>query len=97
MARWTGDFVKMSPPGGESFVDVLGRAEKWLAEVHDVARRQHIVCVTHAGFIRAALVVGIGLPAERAVSIACREAHVTALSSGMLGYDVQYMNCSRFQ
>ncbi|MDH5488393.1 MAG: histidine phosphatase family protein [Rhodospirillaceae bacterium] len=57
-----------APPNGESFADLMAR----VAQAIDDLTKQHsgrdIICVAHAGTIRAALAHGLGLGPEKALS-----------------------------
>jgi alpha-ribazole phosphatase len=48
--RWSLDFQQESPPGGESFQDLLKRVA---AAVEDLPRDQTAMVITHAGCLRA--------------------------------------------
>ncbi|MFL5287220.1 MAG: histidine phosphatase family protein [Rhodopila sp.] len=67
---WCENFVHARPPGGESFTDLITRAEAFVA---DIARRHPhgtVLAVTHAGIIRALLAPRRGLGYIDAFSIA---------------------------
>jgi len=67
---WCTDFVHARPPGGESFTDLIARAEDFVA---DSARRHaggRVLAVTHAGVIRALLAPRRGVGYTDAFSIA---------------------------
>jgi alpha-ribazole phosphatase len=67
---WCDDFVYARPPGGESFTDLIVRAEDFVA---DAARRHPdgtVLAVTHAGIIRALLAPRRGLSYTDAFGIA---------------------------
>jgi broad specificity phosphatase PhoE len=51
-----------APHGGESLLDVLERVRGWMGGVAGGGAR--IVAITHAGVIRAAIVVALGAPPE---------------------------------
>ncbi|HBG41216.1 MAG TPA: alpha-ribazole phosphatase [Porphyromonadaceae bacterium] len=48
--RWFADYVNTRCPGGESYRDMLARAESFLAEIPSNA--QEVLLVTHAGIVR---------------------------------------------
>lgn len=56
------------PPGGESFVDVMGRVGAALDRLVGDHRGDDVVCVLHSGSIRAALGCALGLSPERALA-----------------------------
>jgi broad specificity phosphatase PhoE len=61
VAAWMGD-PTAAPHGGESIVDLLDRVNAWLAA--RAGRGGRTLAVTHAGVIRAAIVVALGAPAQ---------------------------------
>jgi broad specificity phosphatase PhoE len=62
-------------PGGESFDDVVARITQWLEALPRTDG--DLLAVAHAGSIRAAAVVLLGIPAPRAFSLALDHAHVS--------------------
>lgn len=62
-------------PGGESFDDVVARVTEWLEALP--RRGGDYLVVGHAGSIRAAAVVLLGIPASRAFSLALDHAYVS--------------------
>jgi alpha-ribazole phosphatase len=68
--RWCADFVNLRPPGGESFAELIDRAEKFVDEMADMHAGRTLVAVTHAGVIRALLAPRRGLSYTDAFSIA---------------------------
>ncbi|PPQ33722.1 alpha-ribazole phosphatase family protein [Rhodopila globiformis] len=80
---WCADFVHARPPGGESFKDLIARAEDFVA---DVARRHAdgtVLAVTHAGIIRALLAPRRGLGYADAFSIAVPHGSIHAVSESL--------------
>ncbi len=61
VAAWMSD-PAAAPHGGESIADLLDRVHAWLAA--RAGRGGRTLAVTHAGFIRAAIVVALGAPAQ---------------------------------
>ena len=53
-----------APHGGESLTALLGRVAAWLDVDHAEEDAGHVVAVTHAAVVRAALVVSLGAPAS---------------------------------
>ncbi|MFI3259210.1 MAG: histidine phosphatase family protein [Rikenellaceae bacterium] len=52
--KWFSNFLYERVPGGESFIDLLGRAKSFLSEIDSVS--SDTLIVTHGGFMRAVLV-----------------------------------------
>ncbi|HYW49020.1 MAG TPA: histidine phosphatase family protein, partial [Gemmatimonadaceae bacterium] len=82
LESWMADWTTVRAPGGESFADVVERVRDLLAAI---PRRDDgtTLIVAHAGSIRAAAVVLLGLPASRAFSLAVEHLrlHSFALSA----------------
>jgi alpha-ribazole phosphatase len=67
------------PPGGESFAALSGRVATAIAALTRRHSGRDIVCVGHAGPIRAALAEALALPPERALSFAVDHCSLTRL------------------
>ncbi len=52
---WFEDFIHTATPGGESFLDLMARAESFMVEMQRL--NEDVLAVTHSGFIRAMRVV----------------------------------------
>lgn len=85
--------ASLRPPGGESFVDLVGRVRSVtgsLAGQHPGAR---IAVVAHAGVIRAALAVALDLPPHRALAFGVETLSLTSLTDhGAEGWAVDFVN-----
>ena len=57
-----------APPGGESFLDLMKRVAPAIERLSEQYRGRDIICVAHAGTIRAALAHALGLEPEKALS-----------------------------
>ena len=57
-----------APPGGESFKDLINRARPAIERLNEQYAGRNIICVAHAGTIRAALALALGLDPEKALS-----------------------------
>lgn len=57
---WTNPYYN-APPGGESFHTMAARAGQAIERLSETHAGRDIVCVAHAGTIRAALVLAMGL------------------------------------
>lgn len=66
---WSRDFVNCSPPGGETFAALAERAEACMHEIQQLFPNDKILCVTHAGVIRALLARAWNLPLKNAFQI----------------------------
>ncbi|MFR9650803.1 MAG: histidine phosphatase family protein [Rikenellaceae bacterium] len=52
---WFDDYINVAPPKGESFIDLLHRAESLLELLR--SRGEDAIVVTHSGFIRATMAI----------------------------------------
>jgi len=68
-----------SPPGGESFVDVIDRVAAAVARLSRAHAGGDIVAVAHGGTIRAALALALALEPERALAFAVDNCTLTCL------------------
>ncbi|MEL6316892.1 MAG: histidine phosphatase family protein [Pseudomonadota bacterium] len=67
-AFWSDPGVR-APPGGESFSEVCGRVGEAIAAARaEAASATDVVAVAHAGTVRAALVLALGLNPSRALA-----------------------------
>ncbi|MBV9672488.1 MAG: alpha-ribazole phosphatase family protein [Verrucomicrobia bacterium] len=64
---WVKDFVHEAPHGGESFFALQRRVSQTMEEYRNMG---HVLVITHAGPIRAALCFSLGLPLARAFELA---------------------------
>ena len=67
------------PPGGESFVDLLGRVHPVITRLTAEHRGRDIVAVTHGGTIRAALALALGLDPQAALSFLIENCSLTRI------------------
>ncbi len=58
-----------APPGGESFVGLLARAQPAIARLSQEHAGRDIIAVTHGGSIRAALALALGLAPDAALAL----------------------------
>jgi broad specificity phosphatase PhoE len=72
---WPDDWTTIRAPGGESFDDVVHRVTLWLEALPRDGG--DFLIVGHAGSIRAAAVVLLGIPASRAFALALDHASVS--------------------
>ncbi|HEY9163216.1 MAG TPA: histidine phosphatase family protein [Magnetovibrio sp.] len=79
-AFWA-DPAHVAPPGagGESFADVCARVAGRVAEMTDFYAGRDIVCVAHAGSIRAAVALALGLTPAQALGLDVKNIGLTRL------------------
>jgi alpha-ribazole phosphatase len=68
LRQWTGNFVEIAPPGGESFTDLVERIGDFWQELLQRPYEQ-VLIVTHAGAIRALLARVLDLPLANAFQL----------------------------
>ncbi len=66
-------------PNGESFVEVLTRVERAVTRLNEEHAGRDIIAVAHAGSIRAAIGVALGLDPERSLGFTIHNCSVTRL------------------
>jgi len=81
LAAWMADWVRIRAPGGESFEDVVARAQEWFAELQASAGDETVVVVAHAGAIRALLCIWLAAPLDWAFRFRVEPASVSILIS----------------
>lgn len=71
--RWSRDPIRNRPPGGESIEDLLDRISKSMAELLQERAGKKVMIVSHAGVIRSALVLALGMPIDNfyRISVPC--------------------------
>ncbi|MGB0670515.1 MAG: histidine phosphatase family protein [Rhodospirillales bacterium] len=67
-ARFWEHPIESAPPGGESFKAVIDRVAAGIETATTLADGRSVVCVAHAGSIRAALAVALDLPLDKALA-----------------------------
>lgn len=71
----------ITPPGGESFVDVTERVAEGISRITSKVPDQHVICVAHAGVIRAALTTALRLQPNSALLFQIDHLSVTCLDA----------------
>ena len=68
-----------APPGGESFIDVMGRVSRTIRRLNEQHAGRDIIAVAHGGTIRAALAEALELSPEAALAFAVDNLSLTRL------------------
>jgi broad specificity phosphatase PhoE len=79
---WRGFWLapaRATPPGGESFVDVIARVGPAIARLNSSDGGRDIVAVAHGGTIRAALAIALALEPETALAFSVDNLALTRL------------------
>ncbi|GAA3584013.1 alpha-ribazole phosphatase [Snuella lapsa] len=66
---WMQDFVNISPPNGESYLELASRVNTFFEELKQVQATKNIIIVTHAGAIRAFLAKLLAIELEQSFKI----------------------------
>ncbi len=89
LQRWRENPYRERAPGGESYEDLLARAEAWLAELPTTGR---VAAFAHGGTIRCLLYHFTGLPVAAAWRFQVDTGSVTRLFLGEQGAVLQAVN-----
>lgn len=84
-ARFWRDPTRSAPPAGESFLALIGRVRGGIDALNAAHAGASIVCVGHAGSIRAAIATALGLGPEKALAVAIDTLSVTHMSHSNAG------------
>lgn len=68
-----------TPPGGESFVDLMHRVHRAIERLNREFAGRDVLAVTHGGTIRAALALALGLTPEAALAFAIDNLSLTRI------------------
>lgn len=89
---WTDNALPRPPGDAESMRDVAERVDAWLTSALHRPGWRHIVVVTHAELIRAALCNVVEIPMKNALRVAVDPLSVTHLSHSWMGWQVHAVN-----
>jgi alpha-ribazole phosphatase len=90
--RWGMAYTHTAPPGGETFIELHGRASAFLQEQLARHRGHDVVAVTHAGVIRALLADALNLSLAEVFRFHLDFGSVTQLRMGSGHPVVGYVN-----
>lgn len=85
-----------TPPGGESFAAMVERVRAALEQITAAQAGRDILAVVHAGTIRAALAVALGLTPEQALRFAVKPLSLTRLDWTASGWRVETVNAQPY-
>jgi len=60
--RWADNYASLSPPNGETFTELHGRARHFVEEIKTIHDGRNILVVAHGGWIRALLADVLNMP-----------------------------------
>ncbi len=91
LQEWMRDFVNVSCPGGESYLDLKERVLDWWDELLE-KDNEYVVVVTHAGVIRCLLSQVLEIPLSKSFRIAIDRGNIAAISVNDQRYTVKFIN-----
>jgi broad specificity phosphatase PhoE len=74
--------LKYAPKGGESFLDVKERVERFMQKLHKIHNNKTILIVTHGAIIRSLYAIYLKKPLEEVKGLKTRNAGILILSIG---------------
>jgi alpha-ribazole phosphatase len=66
---WFADYVHTPAPGGESFMDLIARAQSFIEKLASQKQYKNVLIVSHAGTIRALYSIITGTPPQQAFDL----------------------------
>lgn len=85
-----------TPPGGESFAAMVERVRAALEQITAAQAGRDILAVVHAGTIRAALAVALGITPEQALRFAVKPLSLTRLDATASGWRIEMVNAQPY-
>jgi alpha-ribazole phosphatase len=92
VAAFWQDPAGVAPPGGESFAAMVERVRGTVARLTRLHEGRDIIAIAHAGTIRAALAIALGLPPRAALSFVVDPLSLTRLDAVGEGWRVAGVN-----
>lgn len=91
LQEWMDDFVNVSCPGGESYLELTDRVTAWWNELME-KEHESVVVVTHAGVIRCLLCNVLEIPYSNSFRLTIDRGHIAAISVNKGRYAVKFTN-----
>lgn len=92
LAGFWRDPAETTPPGGESFALVCARVRRALGRLSQDFAGRDVVAVVHAGTVRAALALALGLEPAQALRFAVQPLSLTRIDAMPEGWRVDCVN-----
>lgn len=89
--QWMKDFVNISPPKGESFIELFTRVSEFWHELISM-NQDNIVIISHAGVIRSVLAKTLDIPLKNAFKLKLSYGSVSKISINGKMESVDYLN-----
>ena len=86
------DPAGVAPPGGESFTALIERVRETILRLNTLYEGRDIIAIAHAGTIRAALAIALGLQPRAALSFVVDPLSLTRLDAVADGWRVSGVN-----
>jgi alpha-ribazole phosphatase len=96
LAAFWADPAGSTPPGGESFAAVVERVRAALEQITAAQAGRDILAVVHAGTVRAALAVALGITPEQALRFAVKPLSLTRLDATASGWRIETVNAQPY-
>ena len=89
---WANDYANLAPPNGETFAQLHYRSKHFVEDLATQAENQHILVVTHGGFIRALVAEVLQMPLKRLFRMSINHASMTQLEFNSELPKLHFMN-----
>ncbi len=96
LAAFWHDPAGTAPPGGESFAAMCGRVAGAMEELTAAQSGRDILAIVHAGTVRAALALALGLQPSKALRFAVQPLSLTRLDATSDGWRIEMVNAPPF-
>ena len=96
LAAFWADPAGSAPPGGESFAAMVERVRAALEQITAAQAGRDILAVVHAGTVRAALAVALGITPEQALRFAVKPLSLTRLDATAAGWRIETVNAQPY-
>jgi alpha-ribazole phosphatase len=91
LQEWMTDFVNVSCPGGESYLELTERVLDWWDELLE-RRDEYVIVITHAGVMRCLLAHVLEMPFSKSFRIVIDRGNLAAISVNDQRYTVKFIN-----
>ena len=96
LAAFWQDPAEATPPEGESFAIMCARVRRAIHRLSDQFPGRDVVAIVHAGTIRAALAMALGLEPAQALRFAVQPLSLTRIDGTPEGWRVECVNVTAF-
>ncbi|MBI2235942.1 MAG: histidine phosphatase family protein [Magnetospirillum sp.] len=96
LAEFWHDPAGTAPPHGESFAAMIGRVRGAMARLTPALGGRDVLAIVHAGTVRAALALALGLEPAQALRFAVQPLSLTRLDATPEGWRVECVNLTPY-